>query len=208
MRMNKVLLGILGIVIFCGIALYQPFKTEQVYQRKIKLSNTLNTKENSISDTKMIQLAESVLEKSFGTKIEQKNYAITVEYESSQTSVAGRKATSDATLTYANIIFKEKKTDKDKYMVVCDTSTGEILMLMQQYESPLGDEYLPIEVLESKARTFITNTMGKKANILYYDNGIKENTYSTNVILKDSTKVTLYLDAFDGTVIYFLKQDN
>lgn len=208
MRKNRIILTVLAVTAACLLFLYRPIKENKVYQQEIKLPEFSEIQENSVSSTKMIKRAKNTLENVFDIRIDEDQYDIDVSYEtyekSDYTTAYGKQS-----LSYANINFNDRSTGESVYTVACDTTNGEILMLTQRYESPEGAAYLPIEELEKTAKSFFEKVAGiEQSQILYFDDGIQAETYHMNITLKDSYEsVLLYLDAFDGTVFYYMKEN-
>lgn len=197
---------VVTVVLFVFIYLYQPVKEGQVYHRKIKLPEISEVQEESFNDDKMIQQARRTLENVFDVQIDENDYDTIVEYESSQIS-NHTTAYSTQKLTFANIMFKDEKTNDIKYVVECNTISGEILMLTRQYISPKGEAYKLTEELEEIAKTFVEKmTQLSEENFLYIEDEIQGSTYRANITMKNTyEQFMLYLDAFDGTVFYYWK---
>lgn len=205
---NKIIGLLLLAVVICAVWLYCPIKEGEVYYRAIKLPEPEEIQESSISSEKMVKKAKNTLENVFSIQIEEEKYVVDVTYESYDISNY-KTAYGKQNLSYANINFQNKTTKETDYTVACDSVNGEIVMIAQSYTSPQGDTYLPIEELERTAKAFFEKLTGLgEEDILYFDDGIQAETYSINMILKDGYEsATLYLDAFDGTVFYFIKSD-
>lgn len=206
MKKNRIVLTGLLLAAACILLLYRPIRENEVYSREVKLPEFSQIQENSMSSAKMIKRAKNTLENVFAVEIDEEQYNIEVTYESYEisnyTTAYGKQ-----NLSFANIIFNSKNTGESEYIVACDTASGEILMITQRYESPEGVTYLPVEELERTAKEFFKKITGmEESQILFFDDGIQAETYHMNLTLKDSYEaITLYLDAFDGTVFYYRK---
>lgn len=208
MRKNKIFLMVLATAAVCVLFLYRPVKENEIYTREIKLPETSEIQENSVSSEKMVKRAKNTLENVFSVQIDEGQYHTSVIYESHD-MVNASTAYGKQNFSYANIDFYDIVTGDPVYIVSCDTTTGEILMVARQYESPGGEAYLSMEELERTAKAFFEKISGmEQSRILYYEDGIQAETYHINITLKDSYEpVVLYLDAYDGTVFYFRKGD-
>lgn len=195
-----------AILVFVVLFLYQPIKENRIYQRHVELPEVSEISEETLGDNKMVQQAKNTLENAFGVSIDKEDYNISVEYEAGQISNNSSGAQVQ-NLAFANIGFVDKETKRLKYVVECDTTTGEILLITQQYSSPMGDAYKTIRELQEITRVFVGKmTHRPEEDIIYIDDEIQGSTYRANITMKDTyERYVLYLDAFDGTVFYYLK---
>ena len=206
MKKYKLILMIIYILLIIIILIYHPIKTNFIYTKKLKLPEniTVENENTTVADSVMIKEAKSSLEDLLSIEINEDDYYIVLNYNNIQISNLETSYQSK-NLTLANVEFNDVSSGDMMYSFTADINTGYVMEFYQNYKSKNKEELMSLENIEKISKDlFYKITSLSEDEILHFESFLQNEIYISTIVPRNYYKtITIYLDAFDGTVVYY-----